>query len=127
MIFQRVSDPACHHSPFYINKKITLSIGFTPPTDKPSSLDVMPISVGTDPRTALATRKGTGFYKVPSLKGVWYRGHYGHDGAVTTLTEWFNPARLRANYTPSGWKGYRRTQRAVQGHEFGLRLPKDER
>jgi cytochrome c peroxidase len=66
-------------------------------------------------------------HKVPSLKGVWYRGHYGHDGSVTTLAEWFDSARLKADYLPSGWKGYRVTDRAVRGHEFGLHLPQDER
>jgi hypothetical protein len=30
----------------------------------------MSISVGTDPNLALNTRKGTGLYKVPSLKGA---------------------------------------------------------
>src|SRR5947208_16750682 len=127
MIFQRVSDPACHHSPFYINKKITLSIGFTPPTDKPSSLDVMPISVGTDPGLALATRKGTGFYKVPSLKGVWYRGHYMHDGAVASLEEMFDPERLSDAHVPGGFTPPGLQNRAIRGHEFGLKLNPQER
>jgi hypothetical protein len=35
-------------------------------------------SVGTDPELALRTRKGTGYYKVPSLKGVRYRGQFQH-------------------------------------------------
>ena len=83
--------------------------------------------MGTDPGIALRTRKGTGFYKVPSLKGVWYRGHYGHDGSVTTLEEWFDPARLKNDYVPSGWKGYRVSHRAVPGHEFGLALPAGDR
>jgi hypothetical protein len=47
---------------------------------------------------------------------------YSHDGSVTTLEEWFNPARLRDGYEPSGFKGYKVTHRAVPGHEFGLRL-----
>jgi hypothetical protein len=65
--------------------------------------DLIGFSVGTDPGTALRTRKGTGFCKVPSLKGVWYRGRYGHDGSVTSLVEWFNPARLKSDYMPNGW------------------------
>jgi hypothetical protein len=80
------------------------------------------VSVGTDPGLALKTRKGTGFYKVPSLKGVWYRGLYNHDGSITSLEEWFDPARLRDEYVPTGFKGYRVTTRAVKGHEFGLKL-----
>src|SRR3712207_8953345 len=51
------------------------------------------VSVGTDPGLALHTRKGTGYYKVPSLKGLWYRGRYLHHGAVASLEEMFNPDR----------------------------------
>ena len=80
-IFSREGCPTCHTPPLYTSNKLTLATGFTPPKDKPASLDVLPISVGTDPGLALATRKGTGYYKVPSLKGVWYRGHYLHDGS----------------------------------------------
>jgi hypothetical protein len=39
---------------------------------------------------------------------------------VTTLEHWFDPARLRDDYVPSGFKGYKVTHRAVPGHEFGL-------
>ncbi len=65
----------------------------------------MPISVGTDPGLALRTRKGTGLYKVPSLRGVWYRGHYLHDGSVASLEEMFDSDRLRPSHVPGGWKG----------------------
>ena len=105
----------------------TVAYGFTPPVNHPNRADIIELSVGTDAGTALRTRKGTGFYKVPSLKGVWYRGRFGHDGSVTTLEEWFNPARLKSDYVPNGWKGYGVERRAVPGHEFGLRLPHDER
>jgi hypothetical protein len=81
-IFVREGCPICHTPPLYTSNKLTLAQGFTPPEDKPPSLDVLPISVGTDPGLALATRKRTGYYKVPSLKGVWYRGHYLHDGSA---------------------------------------------
>ena len=87
----------------------------------------MPLSVGTDPGLALKTRKGTGFYKVPSLKGVWYRGLYNHDGSVTSLEDWFNPARLRDDYVPSGFIGYGVKTRAVKGHEFGLTLSAEDK
>ena len=126
-IFEREGCANCHTPPLYTNNKLTLADGFKPAADHPNRADILPISVRTDPGTALQTRKGTGFYKVPSLKGAWYRGHYGHDGAVTTLAEWFDPARLKADYVPSGWKGFRVTHRAVRGHEFGLGLPQDER
>ena len=79
-------------------------------------------SVGTDPGLALRTRRGTGFYKVPSLTGVWYRGPFEHSGSVATLEDWFDPRRLRDDYVPTGFKGHRVRTRAVKGHEFGLGL-----
>jgi hypothetical protein len=78
--------------------------------------------VGTDPSLALKTRKGTGLYKVPSLKGVWYRGLYGHECAVASLEDWFDSARLGEDYVRSGFKGVGVTNHSVPGHEFGLKL-----
>jgi cytochrome c peroxidase len=51
------------------------------------------MSIGTDPRSALTTRRGTGYYKVPSLKGVWYRGPFEHNGSIATLEDWFDPKK----------------------------------
>ena len=75
-------------------------------------------SVGTDASLTMTTRRGTGYYKVPSLKGVWYRGPFEHNGSVATLEDFFDPKRLRDDYVPTGWKGYGVTTRAVTGHEF---------
>ena len=87
----------------------------------------MPVSIGTDPSLALTTRRGTGYYKVPSLKGVWYRGPFEHNGSVMSLEDWFDPKRLRDDYVPTGFKGYGVKPRAVKGHEFGLKLsPRDK-
>jgi hypothetical protein len=122
-IFERESCGACHTPPLYTNNKLTLAKGFTPPEDHPYKDDIMPLSIGTDPGRALQTRVGTGFYKVPSLKGVWYRNFFGHQGDVVSLEDWFDSARLRDDYVPSGWKGFKQTHRAVPGHEFGLKLP----
>ncbi len=52
---------------------------------------------------AIQTRKGTGYYKVPSLKGLWYRGHYLHDGSAESLEEMFDPDRLKEEHVPGGW------------------------
>jgi hypothetical protein len=46
--------------------------------------------------------------QVPSLKGLWYRGLLGRRGDVATLEDWFDRARLRDDYVPSGWKASRR-------------------
>ena len=88
---------------------------------------MLPISVGTDPGLALRTRKGTGYYKVPSLKGVWYRGHYLHDGAVASLEEMFDPSRLSEEHTPGGWRPPGKEKAAIPGHPFGLKLDAHEK
>ena len=83
----------------------------------------MPVSVGTDPTTALKTRKGTGFYKVPSLIGALVQGPIRAQWiGCDQLEDWFDPARLRDDYIPTGYKGYGVKTRAVKGHEFGLNL-----
>jgi hypothetical protein len=126
-VFQSEGCASCHTPPLYTNNKLTLAQGYALPADHPNRADVMPLSVGTDPNLALKTRKGTGFYKVPSLKGVWYRGMFNHDGSVTTLEEWLDPARLREDFVPSGFVGYKVTRRAVPGHEYGLRLSAEDK
>ncbi len=126
-IFAREGCVGCHTPPLYTNNKLTLARGFTPPKDKPATLEVLPVSVGTDPGLALATRKGTGYYKVPSLKGVWYRGHYLHDGSAPSLEEMFDPDRLNETHVPGGWRPLGTKSRAIKGHEFGLNLKSNER
>jgi hypothetical protein len=111
----------------YTNNRLTLALGFTPPHDTAAGLDVMEVSVGTDPGLALATRKGTGYYKVPSLKGVWYRAHYLHDGSVASLEELLDPDRLKPIHVPGGWMPPGEKTHAIKGHEFGLRLTPTER
>ena len=126
-IFEREGCVMCHTPPLYTSNKLTLARGFTPPKDVPATLDILPISVGTDAGLALKTRKGTGYYKVPSLKGVWYRGHYLHDGSLASLEEMFDPDRLKETHVPEGWSPPGTQTRAVLGHEFGLNLTPAER
>jgi mono/diheme cytochrome c family protein len=126
-VFIREGCGGCHTPPFYTNNKITLADGFTPPPDRPASLDVLAVSVRTDAGLALKTRKGTGYYKVPSLKGLWYRGHYLHDGSVASLEEMFDPDRLKETHTPGGYNPPGVEARAITGHEFGLKLSAQER
>ena len=121
-VFEREQCGTCHTPPLYTNNKLTPGKGFEVPADHRKLYDVMPISVGTDPELTLRTRRGTGYYKIPSLKGLWYRGMFPHDGSCATLEDWFDPRRLRTDYTPTGFKGYGVEKRAVPGHEFGLRL-----
>jgi hypothetical protein len=65
-VFAKQGCGACHTPPFYTNRKLTLTEGYTPPKDYPLSADIMALSLNTDPGLALKTRKGTGLYKVPS-------------------------------------------------------------
>jgi hypothetical protein len=50
-----------------------------------------------------------------------------HDGSCTTLEDWFDAARLRDDYVPTGFTGYGIERRAVPGHEFGLRLSVEDK
>ena len=75
----------------------------------------------------MATRKGTGFYKIPSLRGVWYRSRLMHDGALASLEEMFDPARENPDYEPRGWNPFGVQKRAIPGHPFGLDLTPDEK
>jgi len=117
----------CHTPPLYTNNKLTLAEGFTPPPGAEKEYDILPISIGTDPGLATKTRRGTGYYKVPSLKGVWYRGMFGHSGWCATLEDWFDPRRVRDDYVPNGFKPYGTKTYAVKGHPFGLELSEPDR
>lgn len=87
-VFKREGCVTCHTPPLYTNNKLTPVDGFTPPASHYDSYDIFDISVETNPELALYTRRGTGYYKVPSLLGVWYRGPFGHSGNVATLQLW---------------------------------------
>jgi CxxC motif-containing protein (DUF1111 family) len=126
-VFQREGCAACHPPPLYTNNTLTPVDGFRIPDAHWRQLDILPRSVGTDSALALTSRRGTGYYKVPSLKGLWYRGPFEHNGSVATLEDWFDARRLRDDYIPTGWKGYGVRSRAVKGHEFGLTLSSDDK
>jgi hypothetical protein len=126
-IFYREGCAGCHTPPLYTNNKLTPVDGFDVPEDHPAKYDILWTSVGTDPRLALKSRRGTGYYKVPSLKGVWYRGPFEHNGSVATLEDWFDPSRLKDDYVPTGFCGADVKTRAVKGHPFGLDLSESDR
>jgi len=118
----------CHKPPLYTNNKLTPARGFNALENHSEGTNLMSRSVGTDPTLATRTRRGTGFYKVPSLLGLWYRGPFEHNGSCATLEDWFNPARTNDTYVPTGWKGPPFTKtRAVKGHEFGLDLSPEDK
>ncbi len=93
-----------HHTPpLHTNNKLPPDEGFTPPRGAKKRHDIMPISVGTDPNLALKTRRGTGDYKVPSLKCVWYRSMFRHSSWRATREDCFDPRRLHDNYVPTAF------------------------
>jgi hypothetical protein len=110
-VFFREGCNVCHTPPLYTSNKLTPAAGFTPPPEHYQRYGILNRSVETDPELAMRTRKGTGYYKVPSLRGLWYRGPFQHGGAAKSLEEWFDPTR----YT------------RIPGHPFGLRLDSRDR
>jgi hypothetical protein len=61
------------------------------------------------------------------LKGLWYRGHYLHDGSVASLEEMFDAERVKDTHVPGGWRLPETRARAIKGHPFGLALAPEER
>jgi len=123
-VFSQQGCAGCHTPPLYTNNKLTVAKGFTVPADLRKTDEILDVSVGTDTTLALKARRGTGFYKVPSLRGVWYRNAFGHGGWVDTLEEWFDPSRVKSDYVP---QGYWMQPGPVEGHEFGLKLSLEDR
>lgn len=73
--------------------------------------------VGTDPAEGRSPERGTGMYRVPSLRGVATRGPLLHDGSLPGLAAMLDPARLDSEYGAG-----RLGPGAVPGHPFGLEL-----
>lgn len=124
-VFESEGCVRCHTPPLYTNNKLTPVEGFEPPEWHAKKFDVLTRGVGTDPFLATKTRRGTGYYKVPSLKGLWYRGPLQHNGAAATLKDWFDPHRLDLDYVPTGFGGEKTGP--VKGHPFGLDLSPSDR
>lgn len=116
----------CHTPPFYSNNKLTLAEGFTPSAQELKELDIMNLTVGTDPGLAFKTRKGTGFYRVPSLKMIWTSNAFFHDGSIGSLEELLSPERLKPDFRSSNWSA-NTPSHAVKGHPFGLNLNNADR
>ncbi len=128
-IFEAEGCTECHTPPLYTNNKLVRAPGFDPPEGDQATqrLNISLRRVGTDAGLATKTRKGTGYYKIPMLRGLWYRGLYEHSGSVAALEDWFDPKRLREDYVPTGWKGPGVKTRAVPGHKFGHDLSDEDK
>lgn len=78
--------------------------------------------IGTDPALGLSPDRGTGMYRVPSLRGVGARPTLLHDGTLPHVEALLDPARLEPAYT-----GGARGDGPVPGHVFGLDLSPADR
>jgi mono/diheme cytochrome c family protein len=125
-VFEKTGCANCHTPGLYTNNKLTLAEGFQPPAAEAKQLDLLSVSVHTNPGLALKTRKATGFYRVPSLRMVWLDRAFLHDGSIGSLEELFDKARLAPNFRSSNWHSST-APHAVNGHPFGLDLPPADR
>lgn len=126
-VFSKAGCVTCHTPPLYTNNKLTPVNGFEPPRDHFEKYDIFNISVETDSVSALYTRRGTGYYKVPSLRGVWFQSLFFHNGGLTTLEEVLDPKRLRPDFVPTGFMPPHLKSMAVKGHPFGMDLTDEEK
>lgn len=127
VIFHKAGCVTCHTPPLYTNNMLTPVNGFEPPDAHLKMYNIFNVSVETDSVTALYSRRATGYYKVPSLRGVWYRSAFFHNGHLTKLEEVFDPKRLKSDYVPSGYLPPQVKSLAVKGHPFGLDLTEKEK
>lgn len=126
-IFIQQGCVSCHTPPLYTNNKLTPVDGFEPPAYHFKTYDIFNISIGTDPGLSLYTRRGSGYYKIPSLIGSWNRTAFLHDGHLAALEDLFDSTRFSPNYTPTYFKPIGVKQMAVPGHPFGMALKADEK
>jgi hypothetical protein len=122
-IFEREGCHECHEGSLYTNNQLVPADGFSPPAADVAKRPISNRRVGTDPCLALNTRKGTGYYRVPSLRGVRFRGPLGHAGQARTLEDWFDPHRLDESHGPESVP----VGQGKQGHPYGLDLSEDDR
>jgi hypothetical protein len=127
IIFAEQGCVTCHTPPLFTNNKLTPADGFDIPDSHYDTFDIFDISVGTDPGYTMHTRRGTGYYKVPSLLGLWYRGPFLHDASLARLEDLFDARRLQEDYVPTAFKPHNVETKAVKGHEFGLDLSESDK
>ncbi|HEY3741710.1 MAG TPA: hypothetical protein VGL53_17785 [Bryobacteraceae bacterium] len=121
-VFEREGCATCHSGPNFGGNKLMPAPGFHVPAAHLKLYDIIPQDIGTDPGLALDTRRGTGYYRVPPLAGLWYRTLFNHDGSVGDIGQWLGTDRLRKDFFTTGFGGLSGPQRAVKGHEYGLNL-----
>ena len=126
IIFEDQGCARCHTPPLYTSNRLTLAQGFHPAPELAKDIDFMSVSVETNPDLALKTRKGTGYYRIPSLRMLWLQSCFLHDCSIGSLEEMFDPDRLNPNFRSSNWNALT-PPHAVLGHTFGLDLVPGDR
>jgi len=126
-VFKKSGCVTCHTPPLYTNNKLTPVNGFEPPASHFEKYDIFNISVETDSVTALYSRRGTGYYKVPTLRNLWLQTAFFHNGSLSSLEEVFDERRLQPDYVPGGFKPTHVKSMAVKGHPFGLDLNDEDK
>jgi len=126
-VFKKAGCVSCHTPPLYTNNKLTPANGFEPPKDHYEKYDIFNVSVETDSVSTLYSRRGTGYYKVPSLRNAWMQSAFFHNGNLASLEEVLDAKRLRSDYVPGGFKGPNVKTMAVKGHPFGLDLTESDK
>lgn len=91
-VFEAAGCAGCHVPPLYTSDRLV-------------TLD----EVGTDPAAGRSPARATGYYRIPSLRGVGQAGPYLHHGGVRTLEALLDPTR------------------AEPGHRYGLELEDRDR
>lgn len=127
LVFNQQGCITCHTPPAFTNNKLLPVNGFEPPEDHFKKYDIFNVSVETDSALTLYSRRGTGYYKVPSLRGIWYREAFFHNGSLSNLVDVFDPARLEPDYVPTGFKPPDVENMPVKGHPFGMELSDKDR
>lgn len=91
-VFEAAGCAGCHVPPLYTSERL-----------------VTIEEVGTDPAAGRSPARATGYYRIPSLRGVGRAGPYLHHGGVRTLEELLDPMRVEP------------------GHRYGLELDASDR
>jgi cytochrome c5 len=91
----------------------------------PPGLTGPPVSlaeIGTDPALGLSPDRGTGMYRVPSLRGLGSRGPLLHDASLPSIAALLDAARMTSEFSAR-----LHGTGAVPGHRYGLDLTDADR
>ena len=128
-VFKRSGCGSCHTPPLYTNNKLVPVDGFSR-LDHPQSPPAADVMIGT--RWASIRTGASHAQRHRLLQGTVaarpvVSRHARALGIDSMLEEWFDPARLSADYRPKGFNPPGVKTRPVPGHQFGLKLPAEDK